>query len=341
MRPVSAYRAGRIGVVGLVVTVAVCLVALQFDRIPMLTPPPLRYSALFADASGLATGDDVEAAGVTVGQVTAIEVDSGRARVTFTADPDVALGNTTSAAIKTTSLLGKRSIQITPSGSGRLRVHSTIPIERTRSGYTLPNILNEATATIRDIDLDQLTRTLDSASDVLSTAAPQVGPALDGMKRLAETVNRRDQALRDLLSGAEQVTGVLAQRAPQVNKLLLDGNSLLGELEIRNQALGGLITGISRLSQQLSGLVREDTAELKPALDKLGQVLGLLNRNRDNISQSIQGLSTYIGTLGDAVASGPYFYAYIQNLVPGQYSQPLFNTVFGLPPAPLPIPQVK
>ncbi|WP_024802898.1 MCE family protein [Nocardia sp. BMG51109] len=341
MKRLTPHRAARVGIVGLVLTVAICLVSLQFDRIPLLAAPEARYAALFDDASGLAAGDDVSAAGVRVGEVTAIAVDGGHARVTFTADPHIALGDATTAAIKTTSLLGRRAVELAPAGAGRLRPQSTIPVERTRSGYTLPNILNQATTTLRDIDLGQLTRALDSTSEVLAAAAPQVRPALDGMRRLAESVNQRDEALRGLLSGAQKVTAALAERGPQVNSLLLDGNSLLGELQSRSQALGGLITGINQLSQQLSGLVHDNDAELAPALDKLGQVLTVLNKNHDNVSQSIQGLSKYIGTLGDAVASGPYFYAYLQNLVPADYTQPLLNTVFGLPAAPLPIPQIR
>ncbi|MEV6337745.1 MCE family protein [Nocardia vinacea] len=341
MNRLSQREAGRIGLIGIVLTAAICLVSLQFDKIPLLSAQPLRYGALFDDASGLHVDDDVSAAGVRVGTVTDITVNSGHARVTFTADPDIALGDATTATIKTTSLLGRRAVELAPAGVGRLRTGETIPLDRTRSGYTLPTILNEATTAIRDIDLDQLTRALDSASDVLSAAAPQVRPALDGMRRLAESVNRRDAALRGLLTGAEQVTSALAKRGPQVNSLLLDGNSLLGELQARSGALGGLITGIDQLSRQLSGLVHDTDADLAPALDKLGQVLTVLNNNRDNVAKSIQGLSTYIGTLGDAVASGPYFYAYLQNLVPADYTQPLINTVFGLPPAPLPIPQVR
>ncbi|MFE6862182.1 MCE family protein [Nocardia sp. NPDC057668] len=341
MKRLSPAQAGRVGLIGLVLTVASCLLALQFDRVPLLSGPTQRYGALFEDASGLLVGDDVTAAGVRVGTVTEITVDTGRARVTFTADPRIALGDTTGAAIKTTSLLGRRTIALTPDGAGRMRSGDVIPIERTRSAYTLPSVLNEATDTLRDIDLDQLTRAFDSVSDVLTAAAPQVRPALDGMKRLAESVNRRDTALRDLLSGAEHVSAALSERAPQVNSLLLEGNSLLAELQARSQALGGLITGIDQLSQQLSGLVHDTNADLAPALAKLGQVLTVLNDNRDNVAQSINGLAKYIGTLGDSVASGPYFYAYLQNLVPGDFTQPLLNSVFGLPPAPLPIPQVK
>ncbi|WP_433621242.1 MCE family protein [Nocardia sp. CA-120079] len=341
MNRLSQREAGRIGLIGIVLIAAICLVSLQFDKIPLLSGQPLRYGALFDDASGLHVGDDVSAAGVRVGTVTDITVDSGHARVTFAADPDIALGDATTATIKTTSLLGRRAVELAPSGVGRLRTGDTIPLDRTRSGYTLPTILNEATTAIRDIDLDQLTRALDSASDVLSAATPQVRPALDGMRRLAESVNQRDTALRSLLGSAEQVTSALAKRGPQLNSLVLDGNSLLGELQARSGALGGLITGIDQLSRQLSGLVHDTDADLAPALDKLGQVLTVLNNNRDNVAKSIQGLSTYIGTLGDAVASGPYFYAYLQNLVPADYTQPLINTVFGLPPAPLPIPQVR
>ena len=341
MNPLSRSRATRVGLVGLVLTVAVCLVSLQFDRIPLLASPTARYAALFDDASGLSVGDDVSAAGVRIGEVSDINVDAGRARVTFTADPKIALGEATTAAIKTTSLLGRRAVELAPAGGGRLRPQSTIPPERTRSGYTLPNILNEATTTLQGIDVGQLTRALDGTSEVLTAAAPEVRPALDGMRRLAQSVNQRDDALRRLLDGAHRVTAALADRAPQVNSLLQDGNALLGELEARNRALDGLITGISQLSQQLSGLVHDNEADLAPALNKLGQVLTVLNRNRDNVAQSIDGLSSYIGTLGDAVASGPYFYAYLQNLVPADYTQPVINTVFGLPPAPLPIPQVK
>ncbi|WP_216894242.1 MCE family protein [Nocardia alni] len=341
MKRLTPHQAFRTGLIGIVMTVAICLISLQFDKIPLLAAPTERYSALFDDASGLLAGDDVMAAGVKVGTITAITVDAGHARVTFTADPDIALGDATTAAIKTTSLLGRRSVQISPAGAGRLHPRATIPLARTRSGYTLPTILNEATDTLQGIDLDQLTRALDSTSDVLSAAAPQIRPALDGMKRLSDTVNQRDAALRSLLSGAEQVTTALANRAPQVNTLLLDGNSLLGELQARGRALGGLIIGIDQVSRQLSGVVHDNDAALGPALDKLGQVLAVVIKDRDNVGKAIQGLSTYIGTLGDAVASGPYFYAYLQNLVPGNYTQPLLNTLFGLPPAPLPIPSVK
>ncbi|MET0996429.1 MAG: mammalian cell entry protein, partial [Mycobacterium sp.] len=89
------------------------------------------------------------------------------------------------------------------------------------------------------------------------------------------------------------------------------------------------------------GLVHDNEAQLQPFLGKLDTVVGILQNNKDNLSQGIDGLGTYVGTLGDTVASGPFSYAYVQNLVPAQYTQPLINAMFGLPPAPLPIPEVR
>ncbi len=100
--------------------------------------------------------------------------------------------------------------------------------------------------------------------------------------------------LRTLLSDANDVAGTLAERGPQVNALLVDGNALLGELDRRQAALGEVITNISALSTQLSGLVHDNEAQLQPVLGKLDTVVGILQNNKDNLSQGIDGLGTYV-----------------------------------------------
>ncbi len=340
MREMAQSQAVRVGVVGLIVTAAVVLASLQYQNLQFLKSG-VGYSAVFADASGLAPGDEVNAAGVKIGTVDRIEVEHGLARVDFTLEGSIGLGESTSAAVTTMSLLGKRAVSLDLDGPGRIAVGGEIPVERTRSAYSLPDVLGDLTTTVEDIDLDQLSESLDAVGQVMSDSAPNLRPALDGVARISDSVNRRDDMLRTLLSDANDVAGTLAERGPQVNALLVDGNALLGELDRRQAALGEVITNISALSTQLSGLVHDNEAQLQPVLGKLDTVGGILQNNKDNLSQGIDGLGTYVGTLGDTVASGPFYYAYVQNLVPAQYTQPLINAMFGLPPAPLPIPEVR
>lgn len=340
MREMAQKQAVRTGVVGLVLTISVVLASLQYQNLQFVKSG-VRYSAVFDDTSGLAAGDEVNAAGVKIGTVDRIVIENGFARVDFTLDGSIALGVSTAAAITTMSLLGKRAVSLDPEGSGRIPVGGQIPLDRTRSAYSLPDALGDLTTTIEDINLDQLSASLDEVGKVLTDSAPSLRPALDGVTRLSESINRRDQTLKLLLADANNVAGLLAERGPQVNALLVDGNDLLGELASRSEALTDIITNISAASTELSGLVHDNEAQLGPVLSKLDTVLGILQANKDNLAQGIDGLGTYVGTLGDTVASGPFYYSYIQNLVPAQYTQPLINAFVGLPPAPLPIPEVR
>src|SRR3546814_4898939 len=56
---------------------------------------------------------------------------------------------------------------------------------------------------------------LDAVGQVMSDSAPNLRPALDGVARISESVNRRDDMLRTLLSDANDVAGTLAERGPQ------------------------------------------------------------------------------------------------------------------------------
>lgn len=333
----SAVRAG---IIGVTLSALVVLAAMQFGRL-WFVEHTLPYAAVFDDASGLAAGDDVEVAGMVVGKVESLRVDGGRARVAFTVDEKVLLGADTSAKIETTSLLGKRSVVLDPGTAGTLTAGSTIPLARTRSAYSLTSALGDLTTDVQGMNLDTVSQSLDAVSSVLQAGAPQLAPALDGLKRISDSINTRNQALLTLLREANSVSKTLGARGSRVNALLVDGNDLVGELNARKMALSQLISNVDAVATQLSGLVHDNEAQMGPVLTKLNTVVSILQKNRDNISTGLDGLGTYAGTLADTVASGPYFYAYIQNLIPAQYTQPLMNAVFGLPPAPLPIPTIE
>jgi phospholipid/cholesterol/gamma-HCH transport system substrate-binding protein len=70
---------------------------------------------------GLKPRAPIAIAGVTVGQVTDIELDDFlRARVTFEVDADIELPTDTSAGIRTSGLLGDQYIALEPGGEEEL-----------------------------------------------------------------------------------------------------------------------------------------------------------------------------------------------------------------------------
>lgn len=314
-----------IGIVGLVLAVAVALSALQFDRLPFIRSGAT-FTAYFADAGGLLPGDAVQVAGVRSGRVEDVSLDGAKVLVRFTLAESIVLGEKTSAAIKTNTVLGRKSLEVTPSGPGALHADDTIPLERTTSPYSLNEALSELAGTVHDLDLDRVDQTLDVLSATFADTPAPLRSALDGVTALSRSINARDQALTDLLKRAQNVTKILADRGNQINALLLDGNELLGELDRRRTALGQLIVYVNGLAQQLSGLVADNEAQLRPALDKLNSVVALLQRNKQNLADALDGLGPFAAALGEQVGSGPYFQAYVIN-ASSKVLQPLVDAL--------------
>jgi phospholipid/cholesterol/gamma-HCH transport system substrate-binding protein len=71
--------------------------------------------------------------------------------------------------------------------------------------------------------------------------------------------------------------------------------------------------------------VKENRKVLKPALAKLDKVVDQLNANKKNLQQTIDGVASYATELGEAVSTGPFFDAYLQNLTSPQTVAPVLS----------------
>jgi phospholipid/cholesterol/gamma-HCH transport system substrate-binding protein len=321
--------------VGVALTVAFPLAALNYDKLPLLNQNR-HYSGYFAEAGGLISGAAVEVSGMRVGRVESLTLDGPRVLVKFNLDKHIHLGDRTEAAIKTKSLLGAKVIDVTPRGDGEQS--DPIPLERTQSPYQLPDALGDLTATISGLNTDQLSQSLGVLSATFKDTPPHLKVAVEGVERFSRTLDERDAQLRNLLANANKVTGVLAQRSDQVVGLITDTNTLLAQLLSESHALDQISNNLSAMFGQIKGLIAENRDTLKPALDKLNGVLAILDNHKEKIQESIKRLNSVVMQLGETISSGPFFKGYITNLLPGQFIQPFIDAAFsdlGLDPATL------
>lgn len=318
----------RTGLIGGLLALLVVAVGLQPQRIVQWATT-VRYQAVFSEAGGLEAGNPVKISGMEVGRVGEVALEHADVIVTFTVDAKVPLGSQTTAHIGTGTLLGERMLTLASSGPESLAPLERIPSTRTSSPYSLTDAVGDLTRNTADTDTDSLNQSLDLLSTTIDRLAPQLTPMFDGLTRMSKSLNNRDQTLTDLLAHTAEVTDVLAQRSDSVNTLLLDANHLTDVLNQRRYAIVGLLADTSALAQQLSGLIDENDAELRPSLDKLNAVIAVLERNRDNLAKALPGLAKYQSGLSELVASGPYYEAYIPNLTQGSLLQPFLDYAFG------------
>jgi phospholipid/cholesterol/gamma-HCH transport system substrate-binding protein len=303
-----------IGIAGLVVIAVLLVLAFNASNLPLIGGGTT-YSAAFSEAGGIKDGDDVRIAGVKVGEVTAVDLEDQHVRVDFKITDDVGFGPLTSASVRMKTILGQKYLALAPAGAGQLEAGAEIPLDRTTSSYDVINAFQDLTTTTERIDTKQLAESLDVIATEFKDTPESVRGSLDGLSRLSRTVASRDEQLSRLLARANSVTGLVASRGDQLERLLKDADLLMVELAKRRDDIRTLFTNTSALSQQLTGIVRDNRAQLTPALKELDATLDLLRKHDADLQRTIQLMGPFTRVYANTLGTGRWFDTWVSNLV--------------------------
>jgi phospholipid/cholesterol/gamma-HCH transport system substrate-binding protein len=304
-----------VGAVSIAVIAVLMLGAFRADSLPVIGGGDVYYAA-FSEAGGLAPNNEVRIAGVRVGKVKSVELDGDQVLVKFQLDQDAEFGDETGAAIRIKTLLGAVYLALEPKGDGQLEEGATIPIERTAAPYDVVKAFEGLAETTDRIDTNQLAQALNVLAVETKFAPEDFRSALQGVSRLSENIAARDAELSALLGNLRKVSGVLGDRNEDIIGLMRDGDRLFSALVERRQAIHDLLQSTSKLSAELTGLVQQSRADLKPALDNLYGVVQLLEANQANLDNSLRLMAPFYRVFANTLGSGPWFDTIIQNMPP-------------------------
>lgn len=138
----SARRELRDVVVGLCVSaVVIAMLVLVFGPPVLARTSTYEVHAAFGQTDGISIGSPVRAAGITVGQVTGLELLEGyRVKATISIDRDVDLDTDASAAIVTDGLFGDKLVRI-DIGGGEENIPDGGSISFTEDAVVLDDLL--------------------------------------------------------------------------------------------------------------------------------------------------------------------------------------------------------
>ena len=304
-----------IGGVSLGVILLLVLLAFNTASLPVIGGGTV-YRAQFSEAAGLKADDPVRVAGVKVGQVEGLQLEDGAVTVEFRVR-DAFVGDRSEAAIKIETVLGAKYVALVPRGETPLDPDDRIPLERTASPYDVVEAFAGLSDTVTEIDTGQLAASFETLSETLAGTPEEVRTSLDGLSRLSETISSRDEQLQQLLSATRDVTQVLADRNGEFTQLIVDSNTLLTEVQERAELIDAILSTTQRLSEQLAGLVQDNTEALTPALTQLSTVTEILDRNRDQLGATVANLAPFLRVFTNTLGNGRWFDSFVDNLLPG------------------------
>ena len=298
-RPVEEYNKIWLGTVALTV-IAVVLGAIM--GIGHLSLGKTGYRGDFAQAAQISAGDPVTVAGISVGEVNGVALAGDHVTVTFKVRNDVHLGTQTRAAIKLTTLLGRRYLELSPAGGGELD-HHTIALKNTAVPYNLQDTLADATTTFEQVDADRIAQSMSTLSQGLAGIPDALPQALANVKALADIVAARRDQIGSLLKNVDTITAMIRDQKANLGALVVQGRDLLSEITTRSAAVHRLFDSATALITLIKGILNDEPS-IDAMLANLQKFFGNVAKNDALLRTFLQSAPIAFRNMTNASGSG-------------------------------------
>ena len=295
--------------------ITVSVVATLLDL--KLGQPQKSYHAVFANASGLQSGDTVRIAGVEVGKVSGVSLTAhNRARVDFTVASSNHLTTNSLASIQFENLLGQRYLQISQGAPGGSALHSgaTIPESRTKPGLDLTTVFTGFQPLLAALDPKQVNELTGSIIAVLQGESGAVGNLINQTASLTSNLASRQTLITQILDNLTPLLTNVNQNDSQLQSLIDGLDNLVTGLAGQRQQIGDAIGGLSTLTTNTSNLLNNVQPTLDQDLTGLRNATGVLLANQSQLDTVIRGMPQLFNALNKASDSGNYLSVYVCDL---------------------------
>ncbi|MFF2392755.1 MULTISPECIES: MCE family protein [Nocardia] len=288
---------------GLIAVLSVVLALLVLVVVNSLNLGTRTVRADFAQAAGIAAGDPVTWAGIPVGTVTGTRLAGDHVEVSLSVDDEVVLGADAAAAIKLTTLLGSRYVELRSSGGGELR-DNRIPLSQTTVPYDLETALQDATTTFDQLDADKIAESMTSLSRGLDGMPSLVPGILRDIRSLSTTIATRRDQIGTLLTSTDQVSTVIRSQQAELASVVGQGGTVLRQIIARQDALRRLLDAITTLVARLEPIVVDDHAEVEQLLTDLRDMTAMMAGHDDLLRNILQILPVPWRMFANATGTG-------------------------------------
>jgi phospholipid/cholesterol/gamma-HCH transport system substrate-binding protein len=259
----------------------------------------IEYRGIFSSASELKKGDDVRVAGVSVGEVTDVEIhQANQAKVSFTVKSDVPMTTDSRASIRFLNLVGDRYLALEQGSpeAKRLTEGATLPISQTRPALNLTALFNgfqPLFAALNPEDVNQLSMNL---IQVLQGEGGTITGLLQQTGELTNSLADRDQLIGEVLVNLTTLMQTVDGHHQQLGELITSLKQWTGNVARDRFAIGRSLESISALSVTLSDLLTQSRPLLKQDVAQLRRLFTVLARpeNKALLDETLETLPTML-----------------------------------------------
>jgi phospholipid/cholesterol/gamma-HCH transport system substrate-binding protein len=275
------------------------------------------YSAVFADASRLKAGDTVRVAGIRVGTVRDVALQSDKnVIVDFDADRNIVLTTGTKAAVRYLNLVGDRYLELVD-GPGSTRVMpagAQIPKDRTAPALDLDLLLGGLKPVIQGLNPADVNALSASLIQVLQGEGGTLESLLSKTSSFSNSIADNNEVVGQLIENLKNTLDTLSKNGHEFSGAIERLERLITGLSKDRDPIGNAIVSLSNGTASLSDLLTQARPPLAGTVDQLNRLAPLLDDDKDRLSAALERAPNNYRKLARLGAYGSFIQYYICGL---------------------------
>lgn len=279
-------RRSRLGAVVGTVVAALALSSCSVYDLPLpggadTGDDPITVNIKFRDVLDLVPQSTVKVDDVTVGKVTAIELEGYTADVTVELPNDVDLPGNTRAEIRQTSLLGEKFVSLSKpeTPEGELRDGDTIGLDNSGRNPEIEEVFSSLALVLNGGGVGQL-----------KTISEELNKAFDG----------REEKVKSIITQVADFMGQLDDNKAEIITALENVNRLSVQLNRQDGAIKSALDELPAALESIDGQ-RKDLVKVLKALSNLSAVgVDVIQASKESTIDALQNLAPVLSALGKA-----------------------------------------
>jgi len=255
----------------------------------------IEVTAYFPETSGLFIGNDVGILGVTVGEITAIEPDGDRVKVTLKVDGDVDVPADVGAVVTSRSVATDRYIELTPVYKDGPRLEDGAEIDRTDTPVDFDEVLSTLSQFAKDIGGDKdsalaVRRFLRVGAKAFGGNGKYINDSIVALGGAVDAVSGQRDNILGTLKSLDVLTQSFAANERTIHRFTRSVAAAAQLLASERRNIKGTLTSLGESIEVVSRFARTHRSELLGSVDKLADLIRIILKSREDFEETIEVL---------------------------------------------------
>ncbi|MCW2736620.1 MCE family protein [Nocardioides sp.] len=281
---------------------------------------PITIKVEFADVLDLVPQSTVKVNDVSVGKVTAIDLEGYQALVTLELRRDVELPGNAVAELRQTSLLGEKFVELSAPEQGAiadpLEDGEVIPIERAGRNPEVEEVLGALSLLLNGGGVAQLKTITQELNLALEGREDSAKSVLRQLRTFTGQLDENKEDIVDAIEGLNRLAVAAEKQLPTIDKALEELPSALDSIDRQRDDLVEMLTALDQLSSVAVDVIARSKDATITSLQRLNPVLTQLAASGDDFTNAFHVFLTY-PFVDDVVGRDPQV---ARNLHMGDYT---------------------